>query len=158
MNSEYSKAYTEVLALIRELPKEELAKIPKEEIDFFMANCDKEYKFKINKEIPLNEQNISKKANAVLVSIFKKYFATETQKKKIDIILKNNLIEEERIKKENFNYKTLEDNNLNKIKSNEEKIENEYNGLEITKYKKNSLKNIFNKIKNSIKRLFFKNK
>lgn len=46
MNNTYSKAYTEVLEIINHFSEEEYKKIPKEKIDFFEENKDKDYNFK----------------------------------------------------------------------------------------------------------------
>ena len=45
MIDNYPKAYKEVLEIIKYLPKEEYERIPKEKIEFFEKNCDKEYNF-----------------------------------------------------------------------------------------------------------------
>ena len=47
-NSNYAKAYKEVLEIIKYFPKEEYNKIPNEKILFYQENMDKEYKFIIN--------------------------------------------------------------------------------------------------------------
>ncbi len=46
---------------------------------------DKKYNYKINPEVNLAEQEISKEANAILITLFRDYFASEKQK----IALKN---------------------------------------------------------------------
>ena len=43
MNNNYSKAYTEVLEIIKYFPEEEYSRIPKEKIDFYKKNMDKNY-------------------------------------------------------------------------------------------------------------------
>ena len=58
INSTYSRAYTEVLEIIKYFPEEEYSKIPKEKIEFYKNNMDKNYDFSINPEIDLSEQNI----------------------------------------------------------------------------------------------------
>ena len=83
INNSYAKAYTEVLEIIRHFPKEEYFKIPIEEIEFYQKNMDKDYVFLINPEIDLSEQNISPEANAIIINLFRDYFATEVQKVKI---------------------------------------------------------------------------
>ena len=87
INSTYSRAYTEVLEIIKYFPEEEYAKIPEEKIEFYKNNMDKDYVFLINPEIDLSEQNISSEANAIIVNLFRDYFATEEQKAKIKEIL-----------------------------------------------------------------------
>ena len=47
INTIYAKAYTEVLEIIKHFPEEEYNKIPKEKIEFYKANRDKNYNFTI---------------------------------------------------------------------------------------------------------------
>lgn len=103
INSKYAKAYTEVLEIINHFPEEEYAKIPKDKIEFYKNNMDKDYVFKINPEIDLSEQNISPEANAIIVNFFRDYFATEEQKVKIKEILDLNQKREEQEKREKYN-------------------------------------------------------
>ena len=102
-NNTYAKAYTEVLEIISYLSPEEYAKIPSEKIKYYEENKDKEYIFKIDPDIDLEEQNISRQANAIIVSLYRDYFATEEQKEKIEQILRENQnkLEEERREKYN---------------------------------------------------------
>ena len=102
INSTYAKAYTEVLEIIKYFPEEEYAKIPKEKIDFYKSNMDKDYVFSINPGIDLSEQNISPEANAVIVNLFTDYYATEEQKVKIKEILDINQKKEEQEKREKY--------------------------------------------------------
>ena len=103
INSTYSRAYTEVLEILKYFPEEEYAKIPEEKIEFYKNNMDKDYIFTINPEIDLAEQNISPEANAIIVNLFRDYFATEEQKVKIKEILDLNQKKEEQEKREKYN-------------------------------------------------------
>lgn len=103
INTIYAKAYTEVLEIIKHFPEEEYNKIPKEKIEFYKDNKDKDYAFVINPEIDLSEQNISPEANAIIVNLFRDYFATEEQKVKIKEILDLNQKKEEQEKREKYN-------------------------------------------------------
>ena len=103
INSTYSRAYAEVLEIIKYFPKEEYSKIPEEKIEFYKNNMDKDYIFTINPKIDLSEQNISPEANAIIVNIFRDYFATEEQKVKIKEILDLNQKKEEQEKREKYN-------------------------------------------------------
>ena len=128
----YKMAYTQVLEILKRLPKEEVAKIPTEEIEFLKENCDKTYKYILSPNARLEECQISRKAYAILVVYFKKYFATEIQKQKLDVILKNNQIAIEKEKREKYGV-----DNLFK----ENKLEQEENKkVEIVHIKKASLK------------------
>ena len=44
MDKKYAKAYTEVIEILKHIPKEEYDKIPETEIQFYENNCDKNYK------------------------------------------------------------------------------------------------------------------
>ncbi len=103
INNVYSKAYTEVLEIIKYFPKEEYSKIPLEKIEFYKKNMDKDYHFTINPEIDLDKQNISMEANAIMVNLFKDYFANEQQKLKIEQILDLNQEKKEQEKREKYN-------------------------------------------------------
>ena len=103
INDVYSRAYTEVLEIIKYFPKEEYAKIPEEKIEFYKKNMDKDYVFIINPQIDLSEQNVSPEANAIIVNLFRDYFATEEQKVIIKEILDFNQKKEEQEKREKYN-------------------------------------------------------
>lgn len=103
INTIYAKAYTEVLEIIKHFPEGEYNKIPKEKIEFYKDNKDNDYVFVINPEIDLSEQNISPEANAIIVNLFRDYFATEEQKVKIKEILDLNQKKEELEKREKYN-------------------------------------------------------
>lgn len=103
MNNNYAKAYKEIIEIIRFFPEDEYNKIPKEKIEYYKENMDNTYKFAINPNIDLAEQNISKEANAIIISLYRDYFSTENQKEKIDNILKSNQITKEQEKKVQYN-------------------------------------------------------
>lgn len=110
MNNSYAKAYTEVLEIINHFSEDEYKKIPKEKIDFYEKHKDRKYDFKINPNIDLAEQNISRKANAILVSLFRDYFATAKQKEILKNLLQQN---QEKLEKEKY-LKYNPDNIFNK--------------------------------------------
>lgn len=103
MTDTYKRAYTEVLEIIKYLPNEEYSKIPESKIRFYEENMDKNYNFKINPEIDLSNQNISKEANSILVLLFKEYFASEKQKKVLNELLNQNQKKQEENKYEKYN-------------------------------------------------------
>lgn len=116
VNNNYAKAYTEVLEIIKHFPKEEYQKIPNEKILFFEANMDKNYDFKIDPKIGLEKQNISEEANAIIIILFRDYYATEKQKVKLQEILEYKKKSEEKEKREKYN----PDNFFNDLKENKE--------------------------------------
>lgn len=107
VKSSYAKAYKEVIEIIKYLPKEEYNRIPEDKIKFFEENMDINYDFTINPEIDLSKQNISRKANAIIISLFLDYFATEKQKEKIEEVLRFNEEQHEQEKQKKYNPENL---------------------------------------------------
>lgn len=145
--SSYAKAYTEVLELLRHLPSKEYSKIPQEKIDFLKNNMDKDYKYEINSNIDLAEHYISKEANTILISIFRDYFASDSQKEILNNLLKQN---QERIEKEKR--KMYNPDNIFKNKTSYTKTQMVENTVAMLEYKES----IFTKIKNWLKQIFSK--
>lgn len=102
MTNTYTRAYTEVIEILSHLSEEEYAKIPIAKIEFYKNNMDKQYSYKINPKVNLSEQNISKEANAILISLFRDYFTNEKQKSTLENILRQNQLKEEKEKKEKY--------------------------------------------------------
>ena len=97
MNVKYKNACTELIALFDFfLSEDDYNKIPKEQIEFIKQNSNKDYKYNIDETKSLEEQELSKEAKAMIISLYKKYFADENENKKIDEILVLN----DRVKKE----------------------------------------------------------
>lgn len=136
------KACNEVLVLLKMLPEAELKKIPETEIKFLEEHRDVNYNFSVNPEVPINEVNISRKAKAILVVLWKKYFATDIQKQKLDKILQENSMKEEQKKQEEYQYSDMFKNNTQKIINLPTVIEEKW-------YEK-----VWNKIKDTIFNIF----
>ena len=82
-NIEYANAYSEVLEILKHISKEDYNKVPKQKIELFETNANKDYVFTYNPGKTLNEQNVSKTAKTIIAILFRDYWATETQKEKI---------------------------------------------------------------------------
>ena len=81
----YSSAYSEVLEVLKYLPKEDYDKIPSKTIDLLEANCDENSDFVYNIALPFDKQNISKEAKSILALLYRTSWITEKivlQKKK----------------------------------------------------------------------------
>ena len=147
MNNNYSKAYTEVLEIIKYFPEEEYSRIPKEKIDFYKKNMDKNYNFKINPEIDLSNQDISAEANAIIINLFTDYFATENQKLKIKEILDSNQKKSDQLKREKYNPDNIFENKHPKLT--EIPLKEDNNNTSLVEYKES----FFTKFKKFIFRL-----
>lgn len=97
VNGEYANAYSEVLEILKYISKEDYEKIPNSKIEVFETNSNKEYIFNYDPNKTLEEQNVSKRARAIIGLLFRDYWATEEQKEKI-------------IRKQNHDRQRLEEN------------------------------------------------
>lgn len=149
MMSNYPKAYKEVLEIIKYLPKEEYERIPKEKIEFFEQNCDKEYNFIFDISKTLEEQEFLRETKAIIVTLFRDYFATDTQKEKIERILIANEQKYQEELREKYN---PEDIFKKQEKVYQKPIENE-NMQMIEVKEENTIQKVFNKIINWIKKI-----
>lgn len=139
--NQYAIAYSEVLEILKYISKEDYNKIPQEKLNVFKTNASKDYKFRYNPQKTLDEQNVSKKAKAIIGLLFRDYWATESQRQKI--IRKQNYdrmkIEQEKQEKYNKN-DIFKEKQINKNSMNMEKIS-------IIEYKESLLSKILQKIK-----------
>ena len=143
---EYANAYTEILEIIKFIPDSDYEKIPTDYIQNFQKNSNTNYCFKYNPKKSLDEQNVSKRAKAIIAIIFKDYWATDIQREKI-------------IAKQNYDRMQLEKEKQARYSSNEifknKKIENIGNSTEtytMIKYKETFIDKIIKKIKKIFKK------
>lgn len=150
MDDNYSKAYKEIVEILKYVPEESVNKIPKEMRDMFEAEQLKTYNFQIDTEKPFEEQELLEETKAILANIFRDYWATDYQKARI--IEKENQDREEweRQKREKYNpndiFKnrntTTNDNNISQ--DIQEQLNEEYNKNLPMEVKENYYKKIIN--------------
>lgn len=159
MEDNYSKAYKEIVEILKYVPEESVNKIPKEMRDMFEAEQLKTYDFQIDTEKAFEEQELLKETKAILANIFRDYWATDYQKARI--IEKENQDREEweRKKREKYNPNDIFKNrntstNNDDISQNiQEQLNEEYNKslpMEVQK------QNIFQRLLSFIKKLVLK--
>ena len=144
MEDNYSKAYKEIVEILKYVPEGSVNKIPKEMRDMFEAEQLKTYNFQIDTEKPFEEQELLEETKAILANIFRDYWATDYQKQKI--IEKENQDREEweRQKREKYN-----PNDIFKKSNQEPEIEQEIHqdNVSMVEYKESFFRKIVNKIK-----------
>lgn len=143
----YARAYTEVLEILRHLSNEEYSKIPESKIEYFKQNMDSNYNFSINPSVDLKKQNISMEANAIIVSLFRDYFATDKQRVVLKNLLKQNQDKRDTELREKYNPDNLFKNKQPKVIEN---TSNKSEHTEMIEYRES----IFTRIKNWFKRTF----
>ena len=99
----YKKALVEVDAVLSCLDYNEYKKIPANIIDAIENNKDEEYTYDYDEELEYEDWSLMPETKAILYNIFKKYLATEEQRKYLQQKerLGNYKIESEKIKKYN---------------------------------------------------------
>ena len=104
-NNTYACSYTEVLEILKHIPKEQYDKIPKEKIEFYENNKDNEYICIFNESTDIDM--ISGKAKSILINLYKNYIADNQEKQKIEEKLRLNEIKHELEKAEKYNLNDL---------------------------------------------------
>lgn len=142
---EYANAYSEVLGILKFIPKEDYERIPKNKIEVFEVNSNKEYKFEYNPKKTLDEQNISKRAKAIIGILFRDYWATELQREKIIAKQNYDRMKEEEEKRAKYNPEEIFNSKQNNFIAS--KTENPKENLEMIEYKETKwYQKIFTKI------------
>lgn len=80
MKDNYSKAYKEVIEILKYVSQESVDKIPQTMLDTFKAKMDVNYDFKVDINKSFEEQQLLDETNAILANIFRDYWATPYQK------------------------------------------------------------------------------
>lgn len=142
---EYANAYTEVIEILKYISEADYNKIPKNKINLFETNANKEYKFIYNPNLTLNEQNVSKRAKAIIAILFREYWATEKQREKIIAKQNNDRMQIEKNKKERYNPDNLFYRRTKRV----ENIQNET--VSLTEYKETFFSKILKRIKKIVR-------
>ena len=72
-NIQYANAYKEVIEILKFIPIEDYNKIPRDKIRLFETNSNEQYNFVYNPNKSLDEQNVSKRAKAIIAILFRDY-------------------------------------------------------------------------------------
>lgn len=142
MKENYPKAYTQVLEILKYMPTDDVNKIPKELIETFKNKKDNNYTFTIDEDQDFSKLKILNETEAIMVNIFRDYWASPEQYAKIRAKQQYDMqiMEEEKKKKYNVD-------NIFKDRK-ERNIEYTNNNVQMIEYKEPILKRIIIKIKN----------
>jgi len=100
INADYANAYTEVLEILKYIPKTDYDKIPQSKIQLFQKYSNKDYVFKYTPEKSLDEQNVSKTTRTIIAILFRDYWATVEKKETIKEQQRLNKLQSEKEKSE----------------------------------------------------------
>jgi len=125
VSERYACAYKEVIEVLKYTKREDVNKIPQYKIVLWRQNMKKDYDFKIDTNKTLEEQNLSSEAKAIIANIFKKYWATDYQKERIEAKEKYDIEQMEKEKSEKYNTNDIFKNKNQNVKK-EEIIKNDF--------------------------------
>lgn len=143
---DYSKAYTELLEILRYVSQEDYDKIPKVLIEFFEEN---NYLYNYEIDVPFEQQKISKLTKILIASLYVNYWTTNEEKEKIKIKDNEYLIKLEEKKRKMYNPDDIFRQNKEIVKK------NDFKNQLIVKENRNIILRIIKKLK---ERLFNKSK
>ena len=103
MKSYNSNALKEVAVIINNLIPNDYKKIPKQYIDFFEKNCNKEYEFNYDKSKSFKEQQLLEETKMLLFVLFEEFGASDKQKSVIQAFKINKSKKLEEIKRKKYN-------------------------------------------------------
>lgn len=143
-----SLAYSEVCTILNMLEDEYKERVPKNVMDFFEEERDKEYNPIIYVNIPLEKQNLKRKTLVLLAILNLNYWCDSEEEKQeiLDSFAKNEELKRLKEKEltENYNINNL----FNKIENTENKTE-----VSLIEYKEqNFIQKIISKIKSLFRR------
>ncbi len=143
-----SLAYSEVCTILNMLEDEYKERVPKNVMDFFEEERNKEYNPIIDVNIPLEKQNLKRKTLVLLAILNLNYWCDSEEEKQeiLDSFAKNEELKRLKEKEltENYNINNL----FNKIENTENKTE-----VSLIEYKEqNFIQKIISKIKSLFRR------
>lgn len=144
MKKDYADAYSEVLEVLKYIPKSDYEKIPIATIQLLEANSNEKSEFTYNLALPFDKQNISKDAKIILAILYRNCWIKEEDRVELK--------QKEREHRRAIERERIEKYNPNKIFENREKVI--VKQLEQKQYltvKPKWYNNIFSKIKNFFK-------
>ena len=147
MEDNYSKAYKEIVEILKYVPEESVNKIPKEMRDMFETKQLKTYDFKIDTEKAFEEQELLEETKAILANIFRDYWATDYQRQRIIEKEKYDREELERKKREKYNPEDVFKNKQQNINVQENLNDNYNKNLPIEIKKQNIFQTLIGFIK-----------
>lgn len=142
VNIEYKNAYSEVLEILKYISEKDYNKIPKEKIDIFKSNANKEYIVKYDPNKTLDEQNISKIAQGIIAILYRDYWTSKEKRDKILSLEKEYKYYHEEEKKKKYNSEIIFENNTKRVENTEISIVKKENFIQkIRKFFKSLFKN-----------------
>ena len=146
MDNKMEIVYSEVYFILNHLDEKAKNKLPTQFMEYIKKNKEDGFIPDIDLDIPLKYQNLKKETKNLLAGLYLKFWCEDEYEKNelIDIFKCNDELE-----KKEYKYEDL----FNPVNIEKEAVEEKKPNFYMVKYKKD---NIFKRIINIVKRLFFK--
>ena len=102
-NKEYENAYFELLEILKCVSEEDFNKIPKDKIEIIRENANYNHNFKYDPNKTLDENHVLELTKSFIALIFRDYWATDEQRKKIFEIQNYAFMKMEEQKRKKYN-------------------------------------------------------
>ena len=131
ISEKYRNAFSEVSIILEHLRKEDYDKISKELIEAIEENKNNEYKFVLQQNVELKDQNLMPETRAILFNLFYDYYADEKQKAIIQDIWRVQDRKDDLEKQGKYDIDVFKDNrNKSSIEESETTAENTEENIE----------------------------
>ncbi len=144
----YKNAAVEITELFKYLDEPLKKKIPQDVIDYYKKNRNNDYKFELNKSIPLEKQGLMPETINIFGFFYLKYCCDEIER--------NNLLQAAKAQRDLMNAQVNAKYDFNLLHPKDEKVENTANIEEVTSLTTMESIHWYDKVFQKIKS-FFKN-
>lgn len=150
MENVYYDAYTEIYEILSYMPINYIRKLPKELLSLFEQKRNKDYKYCINTEKKINEQEMLIETKSILAILYRDFWSTPEKK---EIILQKEKIERDAYQnelREKYNPDNIFKNSSKSKYITQDNDSNDKafnNNVAMVEYKESIFKKIINKIK-----------
>lgn len=146
MTNNYSQTLTEVSCILKNMPNEDIKKLPKKLIESIEQNKDKNYDFKIDETLPMEKQKMKRETIVYMTMLYYNYWCkTQEEKDNLKEKLKLNEKNHEQFMAEKYSYDKIF-KNKERLNSEEEIKEEQIQTKDIIIIQEKWYKKIINKI------------
>lgn len=142
-NIEYSNSLYQISEILKYLAPNLKTRIPKKFISYFENNKSKDYKWSIDKSVPLEKQDLLPTTKEILTVLYKDYMCNDIERIELEKTLNENEVNFQNELREKYNPDNLFKNKQKEVEDVKVKTEN----ISVVPYKESFLKKIISKIK-----------
>lgn len=142
-NIEYSNSLYQISEILKYLAPNLKARIPKKFISYFENNKSKDYKWSIDKSVPLEKQDLLPTTKEILTVLYKDYMCNDIERIELEKTLNENEVNYQNELREKYNPDNLFKNKQKEVKN----VTTENESTSVVAYKESFIKRIIGKIK-----------